>query len=149
AMLAVGATVAPLFKQMGIWDEFLSLSKPLHSIETFNEQRQLEFSMDLKLIGGACDNLCSRAQIHNLIHRQIPAEKIHLNKRVVSIKQTEPPSDSGGSGGGGVGVQIQFADNTTAEGDILVGADGAYSNVRLNMYEQLQKQNKLPASDSA
>ncbi|ORZ05135.1 hypothetical protein BCR41DRAFT_425599 [Lobosporangium transversale] len=152
AALGLGNTVAPLFKQMGIWDEFLSLGKPLHSIDNYNEQRQLEFSMDfnpMKELGGTLDYVCSRAAAHSLIQRQIPAEKIHLNKRVVSIKQTEPPSDSGGSGGGGVGVQIQFADNTTAEGDILVGADGAYSNVRLNMYEQLQKQNKLPASDSA
>ncbi|ORZ28843.1 hypothetical protein BCR41DRAFT_366555 [Lobosporangium transversale] len=148
AALGVGATVAPVFKQIGIWDEFVSLGKAMHTIDNYNEQRQLEFSMDFRSMqemGGSTNYISSRAAVHSLIQRQIPAEKIHLSKRLVSIKQTEPLDGNGGSGG----IQIQFADNTTAEGDILVGADGAYSSVRLSLYEQLQKENKSPPSDSA
>lgn len=46
------------------------------------------------------------------------------------------------------GVHVKFTDGTEFEGDILVGADGAYSAVRKCMYERLQKDNKLPAADA-
>ncbi|KAF9987147.1 hypothetical protein BGZ65_004885 [Modicella reniformis] len=46
------------------------------------------------------------------------------------------------------GVQIQCDDNTSYTGDILVGADGAYSSVRQSIYKDLSEQDKLPFSDS-
>lgn len=67
--------------------------------------------------------------------RQVPKERIHLGKKVLSTQQ------------GGNGVLIRCADGSEYEGDILVGADGAYSAVRQNLYGQLKKENKLPASD--
>lgn len=45
------------------------------------------------------------------------------------------------------GVQIHFSDRTVVEGDILVGADGAYSGVRQSLYQNLKKEDKLPSSD--
>jgi 2-polyprenyl-6-methoxyphenol hydroxylase-like FAD-dependent oxidoreductase len=48
---------------------------------------------------------------------------------------------------GGNGVLIRFSDGTEAEGDILVGADGAYSAVRQGLYAKLKKTKKLPMSD--
>lgn len=67
--------------------------------------------------------------------RQVPKERIHLGKKVLSTHQ------------GGNGVLIRCADGSEYEGDILVGSDGAYSAVRQNLYAQLKKENKLPASD--
>jgi hypothetical protein len=49
---------------------------------------------------------------------------------------------------GGNGVLVRFSDGTEAEGDILVGADGAYSAVRQGLYEKLKKANKLPPTDA-
>lgn len=46
------------------------------------------------------------------------------------------------------GVLIRFSDRSEAEGDILVGADGAYSVVRQGLYEKLKKTNELPALDA-
>ncbi|KAG0061924.1 hypothetical protein BGZ89_011063 [Linnemannia elongata] len=45
------------------------------------------------------------------------------------------------------GVMIRCADGTTYHGDILVGADGAYSGVRQSLYKRLEKLRKLPLSD--
>lgn len=46
------------------------------------------------------------------------------------------------------GVMIRCADGTTYHGDILVGADGAYSGVRQHLYKTLHEQNALPPSDA-
>ncbi|KAF9334058.1 hypothetical protein BG006_002770 [Podila minutissima] len=43
---------------------------------------------------------------------------------------------------------VRTSDKGTYEGDILVGADGAYSAVRQSMYEKLCKEGKLPSSDN-
>lgn len=45
------------------------------------------------------------------------------------------------------GVLIRCSDNSSYQGDILVGADGAYSAVRQTLYKQLSRQNKLPQCD--
>lgn len=49
---------------------------------------------------------------------------------------------------GGNGVLIRFSDGTEAQGDILVGADGAYSAVRQGLYAKMKKANTLPNFDS-
>jgi 2-polyprenyl-6-methoxyphenol hydroxylase-like FAD-dependent oxidoreductase len=73
--------------------------------------------------------------LYNILLSQVPPEKIHFKKRVLSCTQSE------------YGVLIRTGDGATHEGDILVGADGAYSSVRQNMYEQLKKAGNLPKSD--
>lgn len=72
-----------------------------------------------------------------MLLRRIPATRLHFGKRVVSIVQGEN------------GVIVRTADGKSYEGDILVGADGCFSAVRQSIYEKLQKNNKLPAHDSA
>ncbi|KAF9335153.1 hypothetical protein BG006_000754 [Podila minutissima] len=58
-----------------------------------------------------------------------------MGKQVLSILQNEH------------GVMIRCSDNQTHHGDILVGADGAYSGVRQSMYNQLKKEKKLLKRD--
>ncbi|KAK3822705.1 MAG: hypothetical protein J3Q66DRAFT_424105 [Benniella sp.] len=136
--LSLGGNVAPLFQQIGIYDEFTRLGKKRYSIDNYNEDRQLEFSMDLRPLlemGGYDGYIISRPVLYDLLRRQVPSEKIHLGKRVLSFKQNEH------------GVQIQFGDNSMAEGDILVGADGANSSIRQCLYQNLKKEGKLPSND--
>lgn len=66
---------------------------------------------------------------------QIPRERILLGKRVLSFTQNS------------ANVIIKCSDRSTYYGDILVGADGAYSAVRQHLYKNLQTDKRLPKSD--
>lgn len=67
--------------------------------------------------------------------RQVPKDKLHFSKRVLTVTQEQER------------VTIQTSDNCVYEGDILVGADGAYSAVRKLMYEALKQEGRLPKFD--
>ncbi|KAF8946746.1 hypothetical protein BGZ47_011490 [Haplosporangium gracile] len=132
------ATTAPMFKQCGIYDEFVSVSKPVSAMKICNEQRQLEYMIQFhghEELFGAEGYIVARPKIYDILLRQIPKEHLHLGKKVLSMDQ------------GGNGVILRFSDRTEAEGDILVGADGAYSAVRQGLYEKLKKEKRLPAGD--
>lgn len=79
--------------------------------------------------------ICSRPMMYDLLLSKVPSANIHMNSKVVSVNQ------------GNDGVTVQCADGTTYSGDILIGADGAYSTVRQSLYETLEKDGKLPESD--
>ncbi|KAG0237378.1 hypothetical protein BGX31_003608 [Mortierella sp. GBA43] len=61
--------------------------------------------------------------------------QIHLGKKVLSMEEVDN------------GVTIRCSDNSRYHGDILVGADGAYSGVRQSLYKQLARERLLPKSD--
>ncbi|KAG0373980.1 hypothetical protein BGX24_010989 [Mortierella sp. AD032] len=104
--------------------------KPLGSAMYFNSTTANLFKF------GAKGYIVTRPQLYDLLLRQIPNERIHLGKKVLTMDQ------------GGNGVLIRFSDASEAESDILVGADGAYSAVRQGLYAILKKSNKLPPADA-
>ncbi|KAG9071664.1 hypothetical protein KI688_005877 [Linnemannia hyalina] len=132
-------TTANLFKQCGIYDEFVSSGKFVSAINVCNEQREIQYKIDFQghnELFGANGYIISRPKIYDLFARQVPKEHIHFGKKVLSMEN------------GGNGVLIRFSDGTEAEGDILVGADGAYSAVRQCLYAKMKKANTLPNFDS-
>ncbi|KAG0250137.1 hypothetical protein BG011_008634 [Mortierella polycephala] len=139
AAIYLGPNVAAVLKQIGVYDEFISKSILCNSINVFNENRQSSFVMDFSefgVLGGFDGYLLPRSVLYDIFLNQIPPEKIRWGKKVLSLMQNAN------------GVMIRFSDGSTVDGDILVGADGAYSGVRQSMYKQLAKAGKLPDSDA-
>ncbi|KAK3835606.1 MAG: hypothetical protein J3R72DRAFT_494074 [Linnemannia gamsii] len=143
--MSFGAPTAPMFKQLGIYDEFVGLAKFNDSIQFCNEKREVEYKMEFPVdqdgtlttkLFGADSYIIARPELYDLMLRQVPKECISMGKKIISTVQ-----DSNG-------VRIQCSDGSEYKGDILVGADGAYSAIRQNLYAELKEAKKLPASDA-
>ncbi|KAG0282104.1 hypothetical protein BGZ96_000834, partial [Linnemannia gamsii] len=138
AGMSVGPSLLPLFEQLGIYDEFLAIGK--YGTHTFNYNESLESYPPIDYspveeFAGYGQYIVARPKLYDLILRQLPAHKINFGHRVLNISKKEDK------------VTIHLANNSTFEGDIIVGADGAYSAVRQRMYEQLRVKGTLSKSD--
>ncbi|KAG0371803.1 hypothetical protein BGX24_001153 [Mortierella sp. AD032] len=136
--LLIGPTLLPLFEQLGIMGEFMALGKvtvdciiskedkgPVHTV---NNSIHKEFT-------GFYNYVIDRPAFYELLLKQVPTYKILYNKRVLNVTEKDDK------------IQIQTADNSIYKGDIVVGADGAYSAVRQRIFETLKKEGKLPKAD--
>ncbi|KAG0324090.1 hypothetical protein BG000_002335 [Podila horticola] len=138
SVVAIGPNVLPVIEQLGLLEEFVAASKVTGFVTNFNEQRQQTSYFDyreLKERNGYPNYIIARSRLYDLLHSQIPQDKVHMNKRLASYEQDDD------------GVILTFADGTTAQGDLVVGADGAYSQVRKSLYDRLTKEGTLPKSD--
>ncbi|KAH7056161.1 hypothetical protein BKA57DRAFT_500513 [Linnemannia elongata] len=141
--MAVGPTLLPIFQQLGIYEEFLTIGKYLTHIPGFGESNEILYPKrptdfrPIEEFTGYGQYIVARPKLYELLFKQVPPHKIHLGKRVLITKRTQDNQR----------VTIQTSDNSIYEGDILVGADGAYSAVRQRMYEALQKEGRLPKGD--
>jgi 2-polyprenyl-6-methoxyphenol hydroxylase-like FAD-dependent oxidoreductase len=77
-----------------------------------------------------------RPDLFQMLTSHIPSGKILMGKRILSSSQTE------------LGVMVRCSDGSSYHGDVLVGADGAYSSVRQCMHKTLKEKGMLPKSDS-
>ncbi|KAF9536751.1 hypothetical protein EC957_009804, partial [Mortierella hygrophila] len=138
AIMCLSPNILSAFEQLDLLDELLSFSKPSFSVVMLTEK--------LKLIGKSVASntdiigydrvLFARPELHDMLFKKIPKDKIHMSKKIVTLDQDQD------------GVTVTFDDNTTAHGDILVGADGAHSAVRHHLYKTLEKEGLLPESDT-
>jgi salicylate hydroxylase/6-hydroxynicotinate 3-monooxygenase len=62
--------------------------------------------------------LMHRGDLHMLLSRTVPEERIHLSKKLVKFEDHDD------------GVRLSFSDGTTADADAVIGADGVHSTVR-------------------
>ncbi|KAF9415806.1 hypothetical protein BGZ94_010394 [Podila epigama] len=138
SFISLGASVGPLFKQLGIHDEFAAMGKHYTDNQMYTEDLKPLFLFSFEYVealGGYKQYMVSRPDLYDLLLRQIPPERVFIGKRILSYKETDD------------GVVVHCSDNSQYKGDILVGADGAYSAVRQQMYKELKKANRLPPCD--
>ncbi|KAF8927172.1 hypothetical protein BGZ52_004774, partial [Haplosporangium bisporale] len=138
AALGLDATSLPVMEQLGLLDDFYTASKPVRHFNFYSEEIKsiglVDFS-DLEEIGGYPAIILDRPSFYNILLKNIPKHKIIYNKRVLSVTQD------------GEGATAKCADGSEYFSDIIVGADGAYSAVRQNMYKDLKAKGKLSSSD--
>ncbi|KAG0317925.1 hypothetical protein BGZ99_005955 [Dissophora globulifera] len=140
AAMSIGPNILPLFEQLGMVDDIMKLALPGRTMKVFNEnmdligQTQNTASMEERC--GYPPIMFSRPDFYRLLLSKIPPGRIHFNKRVLSVGQSD------------TGALIRCADGWTHEGDLVIGADGAYSAVRQSLYGRLEKEGKLPKSDT-
>ncbi|GJJ74504.1 hypothetical protein EMPS_06862 [Entomortierella parvispora] len=136
--MALGSTVFPVFEQLGILEELYRFSLPTRKIVLRNGQMEELTTMrmdDEEAVAGYANRLFARPDLYELLLRQVPEDKILLSKKVLRVEEEDDK------------VFIHCSDNTSYEGDVLVGADGAYSAVRQNIMKDMQKEGILPKSD--
>ncbi|KAF9926892.1 hypothetical protein FBU30_003613 [Linnemannia zychae] len=120
SIMCLAPNILAAFEQLGLYEELMSFSKPALEMNIVTS--------DLKVISNM--EAASKTKMY-----QIPPHKVHLSKKVLSFLQNQE------------GVMIRFSDNTTAHGDILVGADGVNSAVRQHLYKTLDEEGLLPKND--
>ncbi|KAF9138980.1 hypothetical protein BGX30_008520 [Mortierella sp. GBA39] len=124
--IMVGPNLMGLFEQMDIDEEFKAIGKPTFDCIIGKDDMEVVCKVDFRHTSSSTLRTAPQAD---------PSTQGPFNKRVLKIADSED------------GVQISTADKSTYEGDILVGADGAYSAVRQRMYETLKAAGTLPKSD--
>ncbi|KAF9172165.1 hypothetical protein BGX20_006209 [Mortierella sp. AD010] len=139
--LALAPACSYIFDQLGMLEDILKVSLPCHKIDYFRDNLSHVGTMD---IGNAEERygykgiLISRPTFYDILLSRVPAHKIKWGKRVLGLEQNQ------------YGVMVRIADNTTFHGDILIGADGAYSAVRQILYKSMMKKGlQIPSSDTA
>ncbi|KAF9384136.1 hypothetical protein CPB97_005906 [Podila verticillata] len=138
--LLLGTGIGPLFRQLGIYDDFIKVGKHTTELKLFNDKLEPEFVIEgawLEQLTHYRDYVVSRPDLHDFLWKQVPREHIHLGKKIISYDED------------GRSVVARCADGTKYYGHILVGADGAYSAVRQHLFKILKGHNALPASDEA
>ncbi|KAF9907712.1 hypothetical protein EC991_010659 [Linnemannia zychae] len=138
SVMCLNANVLPVFEQLGLSKEIAAASKPIREFNFFRGS--------MKRIGQYTDYnaferdgyerlVLSRPKLHQILMSKVPSEKIHMGKKVKALNQSDE------------GVGLRCTDKTEFYGDILVGADGAYSAIRQSLYFQLKQEGLLPEAD--
>ncbi|KAF9354876.1 hypothetical protein BGX34_010768 [Mortierella sp. NVP85] len=135
----LGPTVMPLLEQLNILEKVQAISKPIKTLHLVQEDMkrigEINLSDHVKQTGYA-SLVATRSDLLSVLITQIPSHKIHFSKKVVSFSANKDE------------VVIRCADDTNYKGQILVGADGAFSKVRELLYKQVAKKGILPRHDA-
>ncbi|KAG0293579.1 hypothetical protein BGZ96_002624 [Linnemannia gamsii] len=136
--MSLGGQILPVFAQLGIAEKYQTMAKPYTFSRGISETGESLLKLDYSVAQDVCgysNYIVARPQLYDLLLTQVPAHKILLGKRVLTIGEDDER------------IKVQTSDNSVYEGDILVGADGAYSAVRQRLYETLKQEDRLPKSD--
>ncbi|KAF9345300.1 hypothetical protein BGX26_003313, partial [Mortierella sp. AD094] len=140
--IALGPGVLPLFEQLGMLKEIEQFSRPVTRGMVWSEKlvpiMDLDHTTTQKRYG-YLTRIISRPKLYEILLSRVPSEKIHMGKKVVSYtqeslsplqqqqqQQQQPETKN---------IVVSCEDGSLFTGDILVGADGAYSVTRQLMYQ--------------
>ncbi|KAG0331522.1 hypothetical protein BG004_001628 [Podila humilis] len=138
SVIGLNAAIIPLFKQLGMYEEFMQRSKACNGMSMYTEDLELINRMQwpwVKEYTGYHVRHISRAELYTILQGNIPRHQVITGKRVLSFTQDDN------------GVNVRCSDNSLYHADLIVGADGAYSAIRQNMYKDPEVAPTIPAVD--
>ncbi|KAF9353421.1 hypothetical protein BGX26_008807 [Mortierella sp. AD094] len=130
--------VFPALEQLGLYEELKQASKPYTHIDFLDAHLKNMgiFSVEEDYVTTGYQTLIfCRPRIYEILLKRVPEHKISFKKKVVRTEEKDSK------------VHIHCSDDTSYTGDILIGADGAYSGVRQNMYKSMDEKGILPKVD--
>ncbi|KAF9188887.1 hypothetical protein BGZ51_006375 [Haplosporangium sp. Z 767] len=136
-------SVMHIFEQLGMYKEMLEISKPFGALRLRDTKLDFKGSFqdygsgrDYEDLYGDYTRIVARPDLVNLLLKRIPSGRIHYSKRVQKTTQDESEA------------VVHCHDDTKYSGTIVVGADGAYSGIRQEMYKELDAKSALPRDDA-
>ncbi|KAF9112057.1 hypothetical protein BGX27_004035 [Mortierella sp. AM989] len=136
--IALGPGVLPLFKQLGMLEEIEQNSRPVTRGMVWSEKlvpiMDLDHTTTQKRYG-YLTRIIGRSKLYEILFSRVPSGKINMGKKVVSYIQEPSLLSRLGRVGETKNIVVSCADGSQFTGDILVGADGAYSVTRRLMYQ--------------
>ncbi|KAF9379186.1 hypothetical protein BGX21_002717 [Mortierella sp. AD011] len=136
--MSFNGALFPALEQLGIYEELKQVSKAYTCVEFCNSRikKMGNFSVEESYIASGYENLIfCRPRFYEILLTRVPKHKISFKKKIIQTEENEGK------------VHIHCSDNTSYTGDILVGADGAYSGVRQGIYKLMDEKGVLPKED--
>ncbi|KAF8932526.1 hypothetical protein EDD21DRAFT_364019 [Dissophora ornata] len=134
----VGPTALHFLHQLGIYEEIQKISKPVSGFSMNEHDMNYVGRIDLSTHReryGYHTEVMTRSQLYALLLQRIPPKRI-VSRKVLGMIQDQEK------------VTVRCSDGTTYEGDVLIAADGAFSNVRHTLYWTLDDKKQLPRADA-
>ncbi|KAG0242650.1 hypothetical protein BGW41_003753 [Actinomortierella wolfii] len=137
--VSLAANLIPLLGEMGAWERIRHICKPMSHFRVKNNDGTDLGPIDFTYNGYIEDRgyhgmVCGRPDLYKILLSMVPPEKILFGKKICGTIQDD------------YGVSCFCEDGSVYHGDILVGADGAYSTVRHSLYQSLSAHGNFPCS---
>ncbi|KAF9405305.1 hypothetical protein BGZ76_006606, partial [Entomortierella beljakovae] len=136
--ISFGGSLLTVLEQLGIYHDLKKVAKEFDDLFFYDGDGQKIGDMSIAgnlEITGYRSLAFSRPEFYEILRKRVPESKISFKKKILKTVEKDDK------------VIIHCSDNTIYSGDVLIGADGAYSGVRQSMYKQMEKQEILPKSD--
>ncbi|KAF8933083.1 hypothetical protein BGZ52_008639 [Haplosporangium bisporale] len=134
----VSPTAMHFLHQLGIYEEIQKISKPVSGYSMNEHDMNYVGRIDVspfKERYGYHTEVMARSQLHALLFQRVPPKRFVTGKVLGMIQGRDK-------------VTVRCSDGSTHEGDILIAADGAFSNIRHTLYWSLDEKKRLPKTDT-
>ncbi|KAF9910303.1 hypothetical protein EC991_006802 [Linnemannia zychae] len=126
-------------EQMGLLDEIMAIAKPISGITLRKHNMSIVGNIDCKFAKeryGYYSYIVHRTEFCQLLISKMRHNRVLWGRYVLDVVS------------GDAGVQVRCANGYVEQASVLVGADGAHSAVRQNLYRKLKDKGLLPKCDA-
>ncbi|KAF8945118.1 hypothetical protein BGZ47_003209 [Haplosporangium gracile] len=134
--MCLSSNILPAFEQLNLYEELMAFAKRGREGRFYLDQLKVIAPVLVYQLTRYDRILFVRPELYYMLYNKVLPKKMHMPKKVLSFRQNHE------------GATHRFSDNTTIQGYILVGADGAHSAIRSHLYKTLNKQGLIPRSDT-